>query len=197
MYLKVDELKKYQIKAFEDKKPEELEALISLYSSMIDEYCNTCFKEAQHHFSVDVASKIPVMRTPLLRVQNVLYKQQPFVENEDYYVYEDRNLIELEDTSRLKQRKKAITIHYTYGFEQVPASVKKAIIELMKLHIEGSSANALISQESFDSEYSYTKNTQKTTEQLQQDILSSLDLYKQKKYVPIEDNDGEIRARLI
>ena len=67
----------------------------------------------------------------------------------------------------------------------------------MKLHIEGSSANALISQESFDSEYSYTKNMQKTIEQLQQDILSSLDLYKQKKYVPMEDNVGEIRARLI
>ncbi len=197
MYLKVEDVKSYGISSIESKGDEELEKLISLYSDMVDEYCNTRFEEVEHRFKADVATKVPVMYTPLLRVQGVTYKGQPFVEDEDYFVYEEKNLIELEDTSRLTQRKKALEVFYTYGFKKVPTSVKKAIIDLIKLHIEGSTSNTLISQESFDSEYSYTKNTQKTTEQLQRDILSALDVYKQKPYVPIKDSEGDVRVRLI
>lgn len=197
MYLTVEEVKSYQIKAFEGKGKEEVESLISLYSSMVEEYCNTCFRKAEHHFSMDVASKLPVMRTPLLSVQSVTYRQQPFIENEDYYVYEDRNLVELDDISRLIQKKKALTLYYTYGFEKVPTSVKKAIVDLMKLHVEGSSSNTLVSQESFDSEYSWTKNTQKTVEELQRNILASLNQYKQKLYQPILDNEGDVRVMLL
>lgn len=197
MYLTIEELKTYNIVAFEGKTNGDLEVLIALYSGMVEEYCNTKFKETEHHFKVDVASKVPVMCTPLLKVKEVTYKQIPLQEDEQYYVYEDRNFIELQDTNTFTQRKKALGIYYTYGFKEVPTSVKKVIIDLMKLHVEGSNSNSMISQESFDSEYSYTKNTQKTTEQLQQDILLSLNRYKQQPYKPIEDSEGNVRARLI
>lgn len=197
MYISVEEFKSLNAKMGSQKDKKEIETLISLYSSVIDEYCHTKFEETVHTFTVDLASKLPVRYTPLISVEGIKYKHQPLTENEDYYIYEDRNLIELEGINRFTQRKKSLSIHYTYGFKEVPASVKKAIVDLVKLHIEGSESNPLVSQESFDSEYSYTKNTQKTAEQLQRDILSTLDEYKQNPYKPIEDSKGNVRARLL
>ena len=197
MYLTVEELKTYNIDVFDGKSDEELENLIDLYASLVEEHCNTKFNETEHSFKVDVARKISVMHTPLVSVKSITYKNQPLISDEQYYVYEDRNLIELEDTSTFIQRKKTLVVNYMYGFKKTPASVKKAIIDLVKLHIDGSGSNSLISQESYDSEYSYTKNTQKTPQQLQQDILSTLDNYKQKQYKPMEDSDGDVVVRLI
>lgn len=182
-----------------------LQSLLALYSGLVDEYCRTKFLPEKVKLKADAEKRIYFPRTPLLSVQEVLYRGRPLVEDEDYFIYPELRLMQLAEPDNYEQQRRSITIRYTYGFETVPSLVKKVICDLIRLNHNSSSAdgNGVVSSdptivaENFDGEYSYQKNSSKTVEDMQRDILSMLDVFIQPQYQEQLQETGVVRARLL
>lgn len=196
-YLTAEEVKAYQSEALNEKTDEQLKRLIGLYSNMVDEYCGTSFQPAKKVFAADVAGKIRLPDGPLLEVEAVLYHGGVLCENKDYYVYPEKGIVEMANPSAFGYTKRSLYISYSYGYREVPAIVRKVILDLMKLDVQSDSHNALASQENWDGEYSYQRNTAKTAEDLREDILALLDIFKQPEYQAVVTGVGDVRARLL
>lgn len=197
MYITVEEVRAFQTEALAEQTDEQLKMLIALCSGIVEEYCGTKFTPTTEVFTADVASKIRLPKGPLLQVDNILYRGSLLARDEDYYVYPETGLVELADTEKLPHKKRSLHIAYQYGYWETPAIVKKVIMDLMKLDVQSSDYNALASQENWDGEYSYQRNTTKTAEDLRVDILALLDIYRQPVYQAVSRSVGDVRARLL
>ncbi len=200
MYLTLDEIKNFGVETINKLSDEEITNLIKIYSGVVDDYCNTRFVETEQDFLSDVVSKIKAPKTPLLSIIKMTYKDKTLTEdviledNEDYFAYQSRNIIEINDTSLYKKKKKSIHINFTYGFLEIPQTVKLVVLELIKLKTNSSNKDDLLFSESFDGEYMYQKNNSKTTTDYEKDILSKLDIFKQEVYEPIVEKGVNIRV---
>lgn len=197
MYVTVEEVRAWHSDILANQSDAQITMLIALCSGIVEEYCGTMFAPTAEVFTADVSSKIRLPKGPLLKVDSVLYRGSLLAADIDYYVYPEIGLIELADTEKLLHKKRSLHIAYQYGYGETPAVVKKAVMDLMKLDIQSSDYNALASQENWDGEYSYQRNTTKTAEDLRVDILSMLDLFKQPEYKAVSRSVGDVRARLL
>ena len=166
MYLTIDEVKAFNSEELADKTDEQLRLLIELNSGIVDEYCRTKFRPTTEIFTADVADHIKLPKGPLLQVDSILYHGGPLTADRDFFAYPETGIVELANTDKYSSTKRSLYISYQYGYAEVPAIVKKVILDLMKLDVQSSGYNALESQESWDGEYSYQRNTSKTAEDL-------------------------------
>lgn len=194
-YITIEEIKKLQIKSLEELDDEALQVRIDRLSGLVEEYCNTKFEPTDHKQKFDVASKLRVAKTPLIEVGKFVYAGTEQVEDLDYYVYTDLNVIEIEDTCQFERKKNSIQVEYKYGYEKVPATVKEVIIELLKLEVEQKDQSNTVKSETFDKEYSYTKQSGTDNVKTKEGILALLDRYVEEEYVPISNK--RVRARVI
>lgn len=193
MYLTIEDVKNSRIAAFEGLPDEFIEKRIETLSRVIEEYCNTKFTPTEAIWSTDLKKKIVTLKKPLLHVNELEVLSSPLEENEDYYVYPEKNLIEFEDISKYERRKKALSIKYTYGYEEVPAIVKEVLLDLFKENVSGTSTTSKIKSEQWE-DYSYTlaDNTEIT-----QDILARLDMFAENDSDYVEGATNKIQAMLL
>lgn len=197
MYLTIEEVKKYNIESINALSDEELTAKITLYSEIVDEYCNTKFSPVRHTEKLNASSKLRLSKTPILSVESVKYLNEiELKEDIDYYIYLQKNVIEIDDIflNDIERRKNALTIQYEYGYKEVPAIVKAVILDLLKLDISTKDIDENLKGENWDGEYSYTRSS-KETESRKKDILSLLDNLIEHEYV--SQNTGDVRIRII
>ena len=193
MYLTIEDVKNSRIVAFEGLPDEFIEKRIETLSRVIEEYCNTKFTPTEATWSTDLKRKIVTLKKPLLHVNELEVLSSPLEENEDYYVYPEKNLIEFEDISKYERRKKALSIKYTYGYEEVPAIVKEVLLDLFKENASDASTTSKIKSEQWE-DYSYTlaDNTEIT-----QDILARLDRFAEDDSDYVEGATNKIQAMLL
>lgn len=193
MYLSVEDIKESKVAALIELPDEFIKKRLENLSMVIDEYCNTKFTPTEATWSTDLKRKIVTLKKPLLHVNELEVLSSPLEENEDYYVYPEKNLIEFEDISKYERRKKALSIKYTYGYEEVPAIVKEVLLDLFKENVSGTSTTSKIKSEQWE-DYSYTlaDNTEIT-----QDILARLDMFAQNDSDYVEGATNKIQAMLL
>lgn len=193
MYLTIEDVKNSRIVSFEGLPDEFIKKRLENLSMVIDEYCNTKFTPTEATWSTDLKRKIVTLKKPLLHVNELEVLSSPLEENEDYYVYPEKNLIEFEDISKYERRKKALSIKYTYGYEEVPAIVKEVLLDLFKENVSGTSTTSKIKSEQWE-DYSYTlaDNTEIT-----QDILARLDRFAEDDSDYVEGATNKIQAMLL
>lgn len=197
MYLNMEEIRGFNLGALVEESNQAIELLLTLYSGVVDDYCRTKFQPTRREFTSDVTSQIRLPKAPLLQVVGVSYLNQVLAEGTDYYVYPETGIVELAETIVYSKKKQSIKISYLYGYLEVPMMVKKVILDLMKLDVQSKDRDGMIIQESFADEYSYQKNSTKTTEDLRQGVLALLDGFIQPEYVSIPQTVGNVRARLV
>lgn len=198
MYLSTEEANTFGITL----EVERLEPLIEMYSNLIDEYCRTKFAPTEAELKADVVKRIYPPHLPLLSVVEMAYQGTVLAEDVDYYPYPESGVIVLDDPDNFEKRRRSIAVKYTYGYDEIPAAVKRVIADLIKLDTsttdaDGMSRDPTIVSESFDGDYSYSKNSSKTVEDMRRDILSLLDQFVQPEYKAQLQATGNVRARLI
>lgn len=197
MYVTLEEVKSYDLPALAAKSDGQLHWLIELYGGVIDGYCRTRFTPTDAYYHADTYSPIRLPKGPLLQVDSVTYQNTLLTEGRDYFVYPEKNVLELANGEGFQQKKRSLVIRYWYGYQEVPAIVKKVLLDLLKLDVQAGEHDMLAAQESWDGEYSYQRNTTKTAEDIRQGILSLLDSYRQPEYQAIARGVGDVRARLL
>lgn len=197
MYLSTEEARAMSSDLLIDQTDEQLERLIALYSSMVDEYCNTKFEPTTAEFIADISSQIRLPKGPLLQVEGVAYQGDTMLQGMEYYVYPEKGLVTIADTAKYDEKKRSLHILYQYGYESVPAIVKKAVMDLIGLDAQSGDGGLLMAQENWDGEYSYQRNTNKTAEDIRRSVLAFLDIFKQPEYKPVIQGYGDVRARLL
>ena len=155
MYLTVEEVKESRITVLEGLPDEFIAKRIEDLSSLIDEYCNTRFIPTTAEWKMDLKRRVKMFRKPLLSVEELKVQEDLLLEDEDYYVYPEKNLIEFEDISEFKRRKKALYIKYIYGYKEVPAIVKEVLLELFRDSVVGATTTSKVKSEQWE-DYSYT-----------------------------------------
>ncbi len=193
MLITVNELRSYSIETINAIPDKELKKLIELYSLKIEEYCKTKFKPTKCISKNDTASKIYLNNKPVLCINHITCEDELLVENVDYFLYQELAYVEIE--KYLPFIRKGLEISYMYGYNKVPASVKSALMELIKLHIDFKSANSTLTSENFANEYSYTKDNNLNDYQLS--IFESLKNLIQDDYTPEISVTNQIRARFL
>ncbi len=151
--ISVEQIKQYGIGCINNAPNPLIESLIRLYTDKIEEYCNTKFVPAKHVFKTDYAKQVAFKHTPILEVESVTYKNTLLYENNDYYVYDNFVEFDIETTVT----KKAVEITYIFGYEETPASVIHALLELIRLHIDYNNYSSVVTGENIGTDYSYTK----------------------------------------
>ncbi len=193
MYLTVEDIKSSRVAAFEGLPDEFIEKRLKDLSGVIDEYCNTRFAPTKTEWRTDLKSRVKVLKRPLIAVEEVKVLDEVLVENEGYYVYPEKNLIEFENISKYKKRKKTLYINYTYGYEEVPAIVKEVLLELFKDSLVSANTTNRVKSEQWE-DYSYTlADSTETT----QNILARLDRFIEDDLDYIEEGTNKIRAMLL
>lgn len=179
---------------------ETLAPLMEFYSNLVDEYCNTRFIPTESSFSADPKERIRLPRLPLLSVAGVSYLGRPLTEGTDYFTYSEMGLVRMTAPDRYPKRR-SILIRYQFGYERIPAAVKKAVADLIKLDYGGGDTGDTARDPSIVSEtfgdYSYTKNASKSSEDLRRDVLAALNPFVQPPYEPELQEIGSVRARLL
>ena len=193
MYLTVEEVKQSGVNALEDLEDDIIEGRIKTLSRVIDEYCNTKFEPTEVEWTTDLRVKVKTLKKPLLLVEELKILEDPLEENEDYYVYPEKNLIEFEDIFEHKRRKKALYIKYIYGYEEVPAIVEEALLELLKDSVVSSDTTSRMKSETWE-DYSYTLSD---TSETRASILSMLDRFIEDDTEYIESSSNKVRAMLL
>jgi|GEM_PF-6177596 len=193
MYLTVEEVKESGISALKDLDDEFIEKRIEVLSGVIDEYCNTRFEPTEIEWTTDLRIRVKTLKKPLLSVEELKILDDPLEENEDYYVYPEKNLIEFEDILDYKRRKKVLYIKYFYGHEEVPAIVKEVLLELLKDSVVSSDTTSRMKSETWE-DYSYTLSD---TSETRASILSMLDKFIEDSTEYIESSSNKIRATLL
>lgn len=191
-YLTLSELKSRGFKSLDDIEDEDLQKAIELYSGMVEEYCHTKFEPTQYQQRFDVMRKIRMAKTPLLTVLEVEYQETELIKDIDFYEDIELNMIELEDTSLYEKKRKSLTVDYLYGYDEVPAIVKKVIGDLINADVNIHTEVGNLASENWDGEYSYTKRNESLVD-VQKDILGLLDDYIEGEYTPTTSN--QVRAR--
>lgn len=193
MYLTVEDIKNSRVAALEELPDEFIEKRLESLSKVIEEYCNTSFKPIQTEWKTDLKSRVKVLKKPLISVEEVNVLGETLVEDEDYYVYPEKNRIEFENISRYSRRKKALTIKYTYGYGKVPAIVKEVLLELFKDSLVNANTTSRVKSEQWE-DYSYTlADSTETT----QNILARLDRFIEDDLDYVEEDTNKIRAMLL
>lgn len=190
MYITIDEIKQSDIKSINHLSEDRLEYYIDLMSREIDEYCNTKFEPTQDQYTLDYKKKFFTRKQPLINVNSILLNYNPILVDEDFFVYAEKSRIELVEIE-VEKVKKAISIDYIYGYEEVPATVKQVIIELIKLDEDSKNFKASnIQSENFDGEYSYSLYGSKdfTPSELRKALFKRLDIFKVKPYIETTNN---------
>lgn len=193
MYLTVQEVKKSGIKVLEDLDDDFLEMRIESLSRLVDEYCNTRFEPTEVEWVTDLKIRVKTLKKPLLVIEELKILDDLLVENEDYYVYPEKSLIEFEDILEYKKRKKALYIKYVYGYEEVPAIVKEVLLELLKDSVVSADTTSRMKSEQWE-DYSYTVADGK---EARDDILSMLDRFIEDDGDYLEVTSNKIRAMLL
>lgn len=191
-YISIEEVKNSNITIFEDLEDNYIQKRLNDLSRVIDEYCNTKFTPTIDNWRTDVRTRNKVPKRPLLSVENVEVKGMELIEDNDFYIYERINLIEIDDTSKYEKKKKALTINYTYGHEEVPAIVKEVLLELLKDNVASlSHTTGRVKSEQWD-DYSYTLSE---SNEVMKNILSMLDKFIE--HDEEERQSNKIRAMLL
>ncbi len=190
--MSVEEIKLFGIECINSAPPRQVEGLIEFYTKLLEEYCNTKFSRTRSIMITDALPKVNLRNTPAIEVDRVIYNKKLLKIYEDYFICD--NVLEI--IAELDIVPKGLEIHYVYGFEVVPALVKQALVELIKLRLDFSLHNSSVTGESFGGDYSYTKS--KSLAELQNEILSTLDDYVQPEYQEyFVEATAEIRAWII
>lgn len=197
MYLSAEEARAMSSDLLIDQTDEQIERLIALYSSMVDEYCNTKFEPTTAEFIADMASQIRLSKGPLLQVNSITYQGDKLKPGIDYYGYPEKGLVTIADTAKYDAKKRSLHILYQYGYETVPAIVKKVVLDLIGLDTQSGDDSWAVAQENWDGEYSYQRNTNKTAEDIRRSVLAFLDIFKQPQYKPVIQGYGDVRVRLL
>lgn len=192
MYLTVEDIENSRVAAFEGLHDDFIENRLKALSGVIDEYCNTKFVPTKTEWNTDLKRKVKTLKKPLLFVDKLKVLGNELEEDFDYYVYPERNLIEFEDISDYKRRKKALYLIYTYGYEEVPAIVKEVLLELFKDSLSNANITNKVKSEQWE-DYSYTLSD--STETIQS-ILSILDKYIEDEE-EITEGRNKVRAMLL
>lgn len=198
MYVTVDEIKALNIKKISNLSEEKLEYYIKIISKEIDEYCNTVFEPTKESDKLDYKKLIYVKKRPLIKIEEIIINEKNLQENKHFFVYPEKSKVEFIDM-KIKNPKRAVTLYYIYGFENVPATVKSVIVDLLKLTEESNSySNTGIQSENWDGEYSYSMHSSKDflPTELRKNILQRLDIFKQNSYEESE-NYRVVKAMLL
>ncbi len=191
-YLTLGDIKNSRIPLFNELPDEFIQKRLNNLSRVIDEYCNTKFTPTIDSWRTDLKSRNTTPNKPLLSVENVEVRGDILVEDADYYVYEKKNLIEIDDTSIYEKKKKALTIDYTYGHKEVPAIVKEVLLELLKDSVSSlSHTTGRVKSEQWE-DYSYTLSD---SNEVMRSILSMLDKFIEEEEVERQSN--KIKAMLL
>lgn len=193
MYLTVEEVKESGINALKDLSDEFLEKRIEALSGVVDEYCNTRFEPTEIEWTTDLRVRVKTLKKPLLSVEELKILDEVLVENEDYYVYPEKNLIEFEDILDYQRKKKILYVKYIYGYEEVPAIVKEVLLELLKDSVVSSDTTSRMKSETWE-DYSYTLSD---TSETRASILSMLDRFIEDSTEYVESSSNKIRAMLL
>ena len=193
MYLTVEDIRNSRVAAFEELPDEFIEKRLENLSKVIEEYCNTRFVPTETEWNTDLKRKIRTIKKPLLYVNELKVLGTNLEENEDFYVYPEKSLIEFENISEYKKRKKVLYINYTYGYEEVPAIVKEVLLELFKDSLVNANTTNRVKSEQWE-DYSYTlADSTETT----QNILARLDRFIEDDLDYVEEGTNKIRAMLL
>lgn len=193
MYLTVEDIRNSKVAAFEELPDEFIEKRLKELSKVIDEYCNTRFEPTEVEWNTDLKRRIRTIKKPLLYVKELKILDTNLEENEDFYVYPEKSLIEFENISEYKKRKKALYINYIYGYEEVPAIVKEVLLELFKDSLVNANTTNRVKSEQWE-DYSYTlADSTETT----QNILARLDRFIEDDLDYVEEGTNKIRAMLL
>ena len=191
-YISIGEVRNSNIDIFKSLDDSYIQKRLINLSRVIDEYCNTKFTPTIDIWRTDLRTRNKVPKKPLLSVEKVEVKEIELIEDDDFYVYERINLVEIEDTSIYEKKKKALTINYTYGYEVVPAIVKEVLLELLKDNVASlSHTTGRVKSEQFD-DYSYTLSD---NNEVVKSILSMLDKFIE--HDEEERQSNKIRAMLL
>ena len=193
MYLTVEEVKESRITALEGLPDEFIAKRIEALSRLIDEYCNTRFLPTTVEWKTDLKRRIKTFRKPLLTVDELKILEDQLEEDEDYYVYPEKNLIEFEDISQYQRRKKALYIKYTFGYEETPVAVKEVLLELFRDSVVHSGTTSKVKSEQWE-DYSYTLADSTETAL---SALSMLDRFIEDDTLYVEESTNKIRAMLL
>ncbi|WP_129596026.1 hypothetical protein [Anaerophilus nitritogenes] len=183
MYVSYDEVKKRNIKILESLPKEHIEDRLSSISKMVDEYCNTKFKPTIDTYKTDLREKIIVRKRPLLQVDSLRINDEIIIEDQDFYVEKDSNLIEIDEPINYKRRRKNVKIEYQYGYDEVPETVKDVIIELLILEESEKDMTGNMKSQSWE-DYSYTREDSDKLK-TKEDILSRLLIYQEDREISI------------
>jgi hypothetical protein len=187
MYVTVDDIKSSRVALFDGLPDGFIEKRLIDLSKVIDEYCNTTFKPTQIEWKTDLRLKVRALKKPLISIEEVKVLGEALVEDEDYYVYPEKNLIEFDDMSNYRRRKKALNLKYTYGYVEVPSIVKEVLLELLKDSLESANMSGKVKSEQWE-DYQYTlADSTETTK----NILSRLD-----RFIEYEDEIVEGRNKI-
>lgn len=193
MYLTVEEVNESRITALEGLPDEFIAKRIEDLSRLIDEYCNTRFLPTTVEWKTDLKRRIKTFRKPLLTVDELKILEDQLEEDEDYYVYPEKNLIEFEDISQYQRKKKALYIKYTFGYEETPAAVKEVLLELFRDSVVHSGTTSKVKSEQWE-DYSYTLADSTETAL---SALSMLDRFIEDDTLYVEESTNKIRAMLL
>lgn len=193
MYLTVEEVNESRITALEGLPDEFIAKRIEDLSRLIDEYCNTRFLPTTVEWKTDLKRRIKTFRKPLLTVDELKILEDQLEEDEDYYVYPEKNLIEFEDISQYQRRKKALYIKYTFGYEETPVAVKEVLLELFRDSVVHSGTTSKVKSEQWE-DYSYTLADSTETAL---SALSMLDRFIEDDTLYVEESTNKIRAMLL
>lgn len=191
-YVTVEDIRESRVAGLEELPSYFIQKRLNELSRVIDEYCDTRFEPTQAEWRTDLKSKVKVLNTPLISVEEVSVLNDTLIEDEHYYVYPERDTIEIEGIMNYPKRKKALSLRYTYGYAEVPALVKEVLMELFKDSISMlKQSSGRIKSESWE-DYTYTLAD---STEVVQGMLGRLSRFK-KQYEPERASD-KVRAMLL
>lgn len=185
-----------KIQGLENMSDEDITSLVEEKEGEIEEYCNTTFKPTTNLEKRDASTKIYLKKRPLLGVNTIHVKNIPLTEDTNFYVYPEKNLVEIPDLFDIVQNvpKRSILIDYSFGYVKVPSTVKSVLKDLIRLQVEKDNSKLGLTMKSEGWEdYNYSRGD--SPQVIEKDILGRLLKYVESETV--DDSDGNVRAYLI
>lgn len=190
MYLTLLEVKECGNEQLATLPDEVLSGKILHYSNMVDEYCNTTFRPTMDKYKVDLKSNIIPRKLPLLMVNEVNINGITSIEDQDYFAYLEENRLLISDISKYKVNPlKAVELTYTFGYEEIPATVKDVVMKLLKNDVGTEEGKENIESETWE-DYTYKR---RSATDVESSILKALDKFIQKEVVIKKDRAARVR----
>lgn len=193
MYVTLEEIKALDIKNLANLNDDILISEIGLVSKEIDEYCNTRFEPANDKYTLDYKKVFYTRKQPFINIESLILQgeiQQSLIEDTDFFVYTEKSRIEMADLE-IKKIKKALCIEYMYGYVETPSTVKKVLIDIIKLDADTKDTKltgGIVTETWEDYSYSLYSSKDFTPIELRKNILSRLDMFKVLPYIETENN---------